>query len=164
VYNPKVSHGNAFNWLGSYLQGTKDKGIKLRPEEKSFNVYINADFAVNWNKEEASKYDLTVLSRYGYSIRYMGCPILWAAKFQTELALSSTESGFIGLFHALCTTSPLMALVKELKAHGYNMGSIKKVHVKCLRITQEQWKSLKFLRCNQEPNTLTSSIITFVIM
>jgi hypothetical protein len=73
--------------------------------------------------------DSTARSRYGYFIRYMGCPILWESKLQTEIALSSTESEFIGLSHALRTTIPLMELVKELKAHGYNMGSTKpKIH------------------------------------
>jgi ATP-binding cassette subfamily B (MDR/TAP) protein 1 len=129
VSDPKVEHGNAVKWLGRYLQGTKDKGIILSPQGKSFDVYVDADFAGNWNKEEAEDDGSTARSRYGYFIRYMGCPILWASKLQTEIALSSTESEFIGLSHALRTTIPLMELVKELKAHGYKMGSTKpKVH------------------------------------
>jgi ATP-binding cassette subfamily B (MDR/TAP) protein 1 len=129
VSDPRVEHGNAVKWLGRYLYGTKDKGIILKPQGKSFDVFVDADFAGNWNSEEAGEDDSTARSRYGYIIRYMGCPILWASKLQTEIALSSTESEFIGLSHALRTTIPLMELVKELKSHGFKMGSTKpKVH------------------------------------
>jgi hypothetical protein len=62
---------------------------------------------------------------------YMGCPITWASKIQTEIALSSTESEFIGLSQALRNTIPLMELIKELKAHGFNMISVTpKIHCK----------------------------------
>lgn len=60
----------------------------LRPEEKSFDVYVDADFADSWNKEDAGDDVSTALSRYGYLTRYMGCP--------KDIALSSTESEFIG--------------------------------------------------------------------
>jgi len=40
-----------------------------------------------------------------------------------EIVLSSTESVFIGLSTALCTTILIMELVKELKDQGYNMVS-----------------------------------------
>jgi len=44
-------------------------------------------------------------------------------QLQTEIALSSTESEFIGLSTALRTTIPIMELVKELKSQGYDMVS-----------------------------------------
>ena len=60
---------------------------------------------------------------------YSGCPITWASKLQTEVALSSTESEFIGLSQALRTTIPLMELIKELKKHGFDTASsVPKVH------------------------------------
>ncbi len=58
---------------------------------------------------------------------YAGCPITWASQLQTEIALSSTESKFIGLSMALQTTIPLMELVKELKLQGFNMVSTKPI-------------------------------------
>jgi hypothetical protein len=82
VSNPKVEHGNGVKWLGRYLQGTKDKGIILKPKGSSFDIYVDADFAGNWNKDEATKDDSTARSGYGYFIRYMGCPNLWASKLK----------------------------------------------------------------------------------
>jgi len=40
-----------------------------------------------------------------------------------EIALSSTESKFIGLSTALRATIPIMELVKELKGQGFDMVS-----------------------------------------
>jgi len=60
---------------------------------------------------------------------YSGCPITWASRLQTEVALSSTESEFIGLSQALRTTIPLMELIKELKSYGFDTAShTPKVH------------------------------------
>jgi hypothetical protein len=104
--NPKVEHGDAVKWLGRYLQGTKDMGIILKHEGKSFDVYVDTDFSGNWNKKEAREDKSTAHSRYGYFIRYMGCPILWASKLNNKIALHSTVIQFIGLSHALHTTIP----------------------------------------------------------
>ena len=111
--NPRQPHASAVKWLGRYLKGTKDKGMILKPTGMSFDVYVNADFAGNWKQSEADSRD-TTCSRHGYIITYASCPILWASQLQTEIALSSTESEFIGLSTALRATVPIMELVKEL--------------------------------------------------
>ena len=92
----------------------------MRPQEGSFDVYVDADFAGNWNQKEADKHNYTARSRHGYVVMFAKCPILWASQLQTEVALSSTESEFIGLYMAMRTTISLMELVKELKAHDFN--------------------------------------------
>jgi len=100
----------------------------LNPKGDSFDVYVNADFAGNWNPDEASEHSYTARSRHGYIIMYASCPITWASQLQTEIALSSTESEFIVLSMALQTTIPLMELVKELlKLQGFNMVSTKPI-------------------------------------
>jgi hypothetical protein len=43
---------------------------------------------------------------------------------QTKIALSSTESEFIGLSYALRTTIPIMELLKEYKQHGFNVTAL----------------------------------------
>ena len=129
VSDPRVEHGQAVKWLGRYLKTTADKGLILRPKGDSFEVYVDADFAGNWNPEDAPDHSYTARSRHGYIIMYQGCPIVWASKMQTEIALSSTESEFIGLSMALRNTIPLMELIKELQAHGFKMSSTQpKVH------------------------------------
>ena len=102
--DPRVEHGQAVKWIGRYLYKTRDKGLILKPSGSSFDVYVDADFAGNWNKSDASEEDYTARSRHGYIIMYSGCPITWASRLQTEVALSSTESEFIGLSQALRTT------------------------------------------------------------
>ncbi len=94
----------------------------LKPTGTSFDVYVDADFAGNWKQSEADSQD-TARSRHGYIIMYARCPILWALQLQMEIALSSTESEFIGLLTALRATIPIMELVKELKGQGFDMVS-----------------------------------------
>jgi len=127
--DPKQEHGQAVKWIGRYLSTTRDQGLILKPTGSSFDVYVDADFAGNWNRHDASVEGYTARSRHGYIIMYSGCPITWASRLQTEVALSSTESEFIGLSQALRTTIPLMELIKDLKAHGFNTAShTPKVH------------------------------------
>ena len=128
---PKLEHSNAIKWLGRYLYGTKDKGLILRPNDDSFNVYVDADFAGNWIPEDAMDDVNTARSRYGYVVMYRGCPVTWASKMQTEIALSSTESEYIGLSHSLKQVIPLIELVKKLQTLGVELlDGNPKVHCK----------------------------------
>jgi len=129
--NPKEEHGNALKWLGRYLFATKDRGLILKPSGDSFDVYVDSSFAGDWFPEGAMDDVDTARSRYGYIVMYQGCPITWASKMQTEVALSSTESEYIGLSHTLRNVIPLIELMKELQ--GLHEGFMKKhprVHCK----------------------------------
>ena len=113
--------------------GTKDKGTILRPskEKQDLEVYVDADFAGNWDAKEAAHDRDTARSRHGYLIMYAGCPILWKSQLQTEIALSSTESEYTGLSYALRDAIPIMQLIKEMKAHGFPIKNVTpKVHCK----------------------------------
>ena len=47
--NLKKSHLQAMRTIGCYLIGTRDKGIIMRPDHtKSFECWVDADFAGNW--------------------------------------------------------------------------------------------------------------------
>ena len=110
-------------WLGRYLHGTKDKGIILKPDaSKDLEVYVDADFAGNWDPTETSDKD-TARSRHGYIISYAGCPILWKSQLQTEIALSSTESEYTGMSYALREAIPIMELLKELRRNKFPVHS-----------------------------------------
>lgn len=127
---PKKEHGEAVKWLGRYLKGTKNKGTILRPDRtKGLEVYVDADFAGNWDPNEYEDCD-TARSRHGYYITYAGCPILWKSQLQTEVALSSTESEYTGLSYALREAIPIMNLFQEMKESGIPIGS-SKAKVKC---------------------------------
>lgn len=109
---PKKEHGEAIRWLAKYLKGTRSKGLILTPDSnRGLEVFVDADFAGNWEQEESEDVD-TARSRHGYLIMHGGCPILWKSQLQTEIALSSTESEFTGLSYALHAAIPIMNLFK----------------------------------------------------
>ena len=53
----------------------------------------------------------------------MGCPVIWKSQLQTEIALSSTESEYIGLSYALREVIPIMELLREMKKFGFPIRS-----------------------------------------
>ena len=131
VEDPKIEHGKAVRWLGRYLLGTRDKGVVFKPNDQSFQVYADADYAGNWDKEIAQNDVDTARSRSGYIVMYAGCPIMWASNLQTQIALSSTESEFICLSNTLRVVIPTMELLKELKHVGFGIqGTVPEVHCK----------------------------------
>ena len=64
---PKVEHGKVVRWIGRYLKETHNKGMTLRPDRTcGLEIYVDGDFAGNWNKEEAFNDQDTACSRHGY--------------------------------------------------------------------------------------------------
>ena len=118
--DPKVEHGKAVRWLGRYLKGTHNKGMTFKPDRtRGLEIYVDADFAGNWNKEEAFNDRDTACSQHGYFIMYAGCPIVWKSQLQMEIALSSTESEYTGLSYALREAIHMMEILKEMKGYGF---------------------------------------------
>ena len=130
--NPRKEHGDAVKWLGRYLLGTRDKGMTFQPDQDAgLEVYVDADFAGNWDPKQPETDADTARSRHGYIIRYKGCPVVWKSQLQTEIALSSTESEYTGLSYALREAIPLMEILKELKGHGIDIADTRaKLHCK----------------------------------
>ena len=127
---PRKPHGEAVRWLGRYLAGTRDKGIIFKPNEDSFHCYVDADFAGAWDPDGDPKNDPdTARSRTGYVAMLAGCPISYASKLQSVIALSSSESEFIALSTALRDIIPAMNLLKEMHQRGWKVPGIQpKVH------------------------------------
>jgi Reverse transcriptase (RNA-dependent DNA polymerase) len=117
---PKQSHSTAVKRIGKYLLDTKDKGLILNPKDHSFECYVDADFVGNWNRATADVDPSTAKSRTAFIIRYAGCPVTWASKLQTEVALSSTESEYNALSESLRSVIYMMQLVDEAKGLGWN--------------------------------------------
>ena len=67
-----------------------------------------------WNSEDAES-PASVVRRSGYVTQYFGCPILWASKLQTEIALSTTESEYIALSAACRELIHLKQLLNEVQ-------------------------------------------------
>jgi len=129
--DPRKDHGKALKWLGKYLRGNVDKGTIFRPDKnRGLEIYVDADFAGNWNPKEAGERD-TARSRHGYFVMYCGCPIAWKSQLQSEICLSSTESEYTGLSYALRESIPLMNLLNEMKELGFPIGDTNaKIHLK----------------------------------
>jgi hypothetical protein len=111
---PTALHELAVKRIGRYLLATKDRGLTLQPRhDYKLDMYVDADFAGMWHQEYSHLRDCA-LSRSGYVITYCGCPIHWASKLQSEIALSTTESEYKTLSMATRELLPLRQLVTEL--------------------------------------------------
>ncbi len=91
--DPRQSHGEAILYLVCYLKKTQDLGLKFKPDpKKGFKCYRDTDFSGNWNREFAPVDPSTAKSQSGWIIFYAGCPVSWASKLQSQIALSTTKA------------------------------------------------------------------------
>ncbi|KAL7501805.1 hypothetical protein ACHAXN_000026, partial [Cyclotella atomus] len=86
-----------------------------------FDCYCDADFSGNWNKEFAPYDPSTAKSRSGWVIFCAKCPIIWASKLQSQVALSTTEAEYISMSMALRDVIPIMALLVEMRERGHRV-------------------------------------------
>jgi hypothetical protein len=109
---------------------TREQGIILDPKDgKSFEVYADADFCGNWNRATSINDVSTEKSRTGYIISFAGCPITWASKLQTQIALSTTEAEYIALSQSLREVITMIKLMTEVKRLGVcNYCTVPKVY------------------------------------
>ena len=113
--DPKLCHERAIKRICKYLLGTMDKGIIFRPDtSKGLKCHVDADFAGGWASGDTTNPE-AVLSRTGFVISYAGCPIYWASKLQTEIALSTTEAEYIALSTAMREVLPFLNLMEEIR-------------------------------------------------
>ncbi len=80
-------------------------------------MFVDADFAGLWHKEHSSLHE-NILSCTGYVITFCGCPINWASKLQSKIALTTTESEYIALSTATRELLPLWCLPEEITTIG----------------------------------------------
>ena len=97
--------------IGQYLKMTRDKGLILKPtSEMGIDCYVDADFAGLWGVAD-SQDPTSVKSRTGYVLCLAGCPVIWASKLQSDIALSTMEAEYNALPMALKEFLPLKRLV-----------------------------------------------------
>ena len=111
---------------------TKDEGIVFNVRKsQNMELWCDADFCGNWRAEMAYKDTSTAKSRTGYLIMYAGCPVTWASKMQTEVALSTTDAELIAMSEGLRTAIPIMNLIEEMMERGIGrFNSCTRVHCK----------------------------------
>jgi len=117
--SPRAIHELAVKQIIRYLFAPKTKGLTLHPTtDLTLDMYVDSDFAGMWQKEHAHLQD-NILSRTGYVILFGGCPITWASKLQTEIALSMMESEYIALSTATRELLPLRQIMADIDAHSF---------------------------------------------
>ena len=77
---------------------------------------MDADFAGLWSFED-NQDPVCIKSRMGYVLTFGGCPLLWASKLQTEIALSTMEAEYIALSQSMRDVIPTKSLIKEVLSH-----------------------------------------------
>ena len=116
--DPKLKHGDAVKWIGRYLKGTADKGTYMQSDKtKGLEVHVGANFVGNWDPADVDNVD-TAKSRHVFCITYAGCPIYWKSQLKVHIAISSSESEYIGLSSALREAIPVMHLLNEMTTHA----------------------------------------------
>ena len=94
----------------------------------AIECYVDASFVGDYC-EQRSDDKSTLYSRTGYVIYFMGCPITWVSKMQTEITLSTTEAEYVALSQAMRDVIPFLDLIDELSTYfDFNHDKAK---VKC---------------------------------
>ena len=128
--NPKLSHEKAVKRIIRYLRRTRDKGlILIVNEDLGLECYMDANFAGTFDKNKPDN-PRDCLSRTGYIIKYAGCPIIWASKMQTTIAMSTTEAEYMALSTAMREVIYCIHLLDELTKKGIRLSRSTPV-VKC---------------------------------
>jgi hypothetical protein len=77
------------------------------------DCYVDADFAGLWGSEDVQD-PTCVKSRTGFVLCIADCPVVWASKLQTDIALSTMEAEYNALSMALKELLPLKRLVETV--------------------------------------------------
>ncbi|KAL7481313.1 hypothetical protein ACHAW6_008437 [Cyclotella cf. meneghiniana] len=114
--DPRKEHEETIIYLVQYLKKTRHLGLTFHPDpSKGFECCCDVDFSGNWNRDHAPIDPSTAKSRSGWIIFYANCPIIWASKLQSQVALSTTEAEYIAISMALRDVIPVMELLDEIK-------------------------------------------------
>jgi hypothetical protein len=81
----------------------------------------DADFSGLWNKAFAPVDPSTSKSQSGWIIFYAGCPVSWASKLQSQVALSTTEAEYIAMLQALHDVITIMGLLQEMREQNFKV-------------------------------------------
>ncbi len=120
THSPKQSHAIAVKRILRYLNSTKDKGMTLQPTKNPvIDCYVDADFAGLW-KAEDDQDPLCVKSRTGFLITFMGSPLHWVSKLQSQIALSTMEAEYIALSQSMREIIGFREILKELYTHTFD--------------------------------------------
>jgi hypothetical protein len=120
--DPRQSHGEAILYLIRCLKKICDLGLRFKPDStKGFECYCDADFSGLWNKAFAPADPSTSKSQSGWIIFDAGCPVSWASKLQSQVALSTPEAEYIAMSQALHDIIPILGLLQEMREQDFKV-------------------------------------------
>jgi hypothetical protein len=94
-------------------------------------------------------------------IFYRGCPVSWASKIQSQIALSTTEAEYIAMSQALRDVILIMNLLLGMREQNFKVICIKP-YVYC-KVFEDKAGALECARL-PKPNTSMFAMIIFVNM
>ena len=77
---------------------------------------MDADFGGLWGSENEQD-PISVKSRTGFFIMFMGCPLLWISRLQTRIVSNTMESGYVALSQSMRDIISAREIFKEMYAH-----------------------------------------------
>ena len=155
--NPKQSHASAVKTILRYLKKTENKGLRIKPQNKAFNLdlYVDADFCGLFGREDPRNPD-SVRSRTGYIILLSGWPIVWKSQLQTHLSQSTLEAEYSALSSSLRVLIPLRWLIEEMiKETDCHQLDDSRVHATVFEDNQSTY----FLATNQRITSRTKYLL-----
>ena len=113
-HHPRQSHADGVKRIIRYLNATKNQGMTFKPDSGMvLDCYVDADFAGLW-KSVSDQDPVCVKSRTGYVMTLGECPLIWASKLQTKIAMSTLEAEYIAISSSMIELIPLRRMLGEL--------------------------------------------------
>ena len=111
THTPRHSHAMGIKHIIRYLNETKDKGMTITPtKEHRIDCYVDVDFfGIDQDQDPIS-----VKSKTGYIIKFMGVPLQWVSKLQNQIILGTMEAEYIALSQSMRDLISLRELLKEI--------------------------------------------------
>jgi hypothetical protein len=114
THAPKASHEKAVVRICRYLKATRDEGLVLQPSNTlKVDCYVDADFGGLFGAEDPMD-PLCAKSRTGFVVMLANCPLVWASKLQTTIALSTQNAEYVALSQSLRELVHLRELLLDL--------------------------------------------------
>ena len=112
--NPGYVHWDLTTYLINYVHHTRHLGIVYRRDRGDYPMgFVDVAFSPNYGND-----DDNFRSFEAAVFKNAGAPIAWFARFQKNLAMSSTESEYLGLTTAAKQIVQLTTLCEELGIHS----------------------------------------------
>ena len=119
------------------------------------DCYVDTYFARLFGIEHEQDY-ISVKSRIGYLITFMGVPLQWASKLQTQIVLTTIEAEYIALSQSMRDLITIREVLKETSSitlqeaksptHHVHSKTFKITNQLYLKTTKHVWNLQQWLK------------------